>query len=485
MKKNLIINEMKIDDLIFSKFVGNALTHKQMEDVEQQLIADGEFSAAIEASIIDYEVRQNEANSLLGTEENDSSIDNYSEHVVRNEEFNDSEETKATSLTTKNCIIMNIDFTKDEVLKIQELSTEFNNTEDKNLTLSENLVTFYLNQRPGTAKEDAEKIMENLTKGVRTFHEELTEAQKNNGVNYVEKLQEMGKDLSNEQKYEIYINFLSMLTVLDVQNFDEEKVSQIENFQTVKGRFAVSSEVTDEMLDEVIEKIANALKDNTFCLTTTEMVGSLFEKIQEESSLEESLSGCEEDFRIKLINAMMTYIAYQNGEIASLAGQDISPEAIAVGAAAGVEQARIMEDYRLGRISWEQALEILKFIGGVALFCTLYFLFTSAAVGIALLSFATLTNILGGSILAMVISGAVSMCFAFELTELTAETVLSIIEWSGSAFDQVVSFWQETAWPFIKESASAISDWFKTKTEEKTVEIPTESEPQVVVVPQN
>ena len=131
------------------------------------------------------------------------------------------------------------------------------------------------------SKEEAEKIVEGLTKGIRTFHEELTEALKNSGVNYVEKLQELGQDLSNEQRYEIYINFLSMLIVLDVQNFNEEKASQIEDFQTIKGRFAVNGEVTEEMLDDVIEKIASALKDNTFCLTTTETVGALFEKIQE------------------------------------------------------------------------------------------------------------------------------------------------------------------------------------------------------------
>ena len=77
------------------------------------------------------------------------------------------------------------------------------------------------------------------------------------------------------------------------------------------------------------------------------------------------------------------------------------------------------------------------------------------------------------------------MCLAFELAELTAETVLSIIEWGGSAFDQVIRYWQETAWPFVKERASEISDWFKTKTEEKTVEVQTESNPQVVVVPQS
>lgn len=471
--------------MIFSKFVGNALTHKQMEDVEKQLIAEGEFSAAIEASVIDYEVRQNEVNSILGAEEKDLFVENKSENVVRNQDLYDSEETKTTSLTTKNSIIMNINFTKDEVLKIQKLSAEFNNAQNKDLTLNENLVAFYLEQRPGTAKEDAEKVLESLMKGVRTFHEELTEALKNNGVNYVEKLQVLGQDLSNEQKYEIYINFLSMLTVLDVQNFDEEKATQIENFQTVKSRFAVSGEVTEEMLNDVIEKIANALKDNTFCLTTTEMVGSMFEKIQEVSSLEECLSGSTADFRIKLINAMMTYIAYQKGEIASLAGQEIAPEAIAVGVAAGVEQARVIERFRLGKITWENALTILKVIGGITLFCALTFIFVSAATAITLMNFVALTTLMGGSILAMVLAGVASICLAWKLADLAGRASVTIVEWSGSVFDQVVSFWQDTAWPFIKKRVSEISDWFKTKTEEKTFEIQEESEPQVIVIPQS
>lgn len=469
---------MKIDDLIFSKFVGNALTHKQMEDVEQQLIADGEFSAAIGASIIDYEVRQDEANTILGFD----NIENKDNIVVRNPDSIDSIESNNTSLTTNNSIIMNINFTKDEILKIQELSTEFSNTEDKNLTLNENLVSFYLNQRPGTTKEEAEKIVEHLATGIRTFHEQLSEALKNNGIDYVNKLRELGGECTNEQKYEAYVNFLATLIVLDVQNYDTEKTSQIEDFNSIKAHFKVTGEVTDEMLDDIIQKIAAALNDNTFCLTTTETLETLFDKIQESSTLEECLSGSEEDLRVKLINAMMTYIAYQKGEIASLAGQEITPEAIAVGSAVGVEQARTMERFRLGQITWEDALDLLKLIGGVALFCLLTLVFSFAAAALTLAVFATLTSIMGGSILAMILAGAASLCLAFKLADITAETTIAIMEWTSTGFDETVKFWQETAWPFIKQTATELVDWIKGKVDDQTIEVQTEGGEQPIVV---
>lgn len=476
---------MEIDDVMFSKFVGNALTHKQMVEVERELITDREFSAAIEASVIEYKIRKKDADELLGIEDNDFYQEKKSEKIVRIDNLVDSEREKVTIKTTNNKFFMNINLTKEELLKIQELSTEFNNNEDKSLSLNENLITFYLNQRPGTSKEESEKILEGLTKGVRLFHEEMTDALKNEGVDYVGKLHEMGEKLTNEQKYEIYINFLSMLTVLDVQNFDEENAAQIEDFQTIKNKYTVKGEVTDEMLDEVIEKISNALIDNTFCLATTETIGVLFEKINETVSIEDYLSGSEKDYRIKLVNAMVTYIAYQKGEISSLAGQEVEPEIIAVGAAVGVEQARTIESFRLGRISWEQALGILKIIGGIALFCILLLPFISATATFMVVFYATLTNMLGGSIMAILLSGVVSLYLSFQLGESMSNAIMSIIDVCESGFDKVVKCWQDTAWPFIKERANAISGWLKEKKEDNTIDVVPGSELQMDVVTQS
>lgn len=475
---------MKIDDIIFSKFVGNALPQSKMIEVERQLIADGEFSPAVEASIGDYEIHREEADVLLGQEEKEFSQEKKSEEVVRNDESIDSEKLNIVNTTIKTNSSMTINFTKDELLKIQALSAEFSKAEDKNLTLSENLVAFYLDQRPGVSKEEAEKVVADLTKGIQTFHEELTKALREGGVDYVARLHELGEDLTNEQKYELYVNFLATITVLDAQNFDAEKTVQIENFETIKNRFTVTGEVTEEMLAEVEERISTTLKDSTFCLSTSEMMGSLFDKMQDASSLEESLSGSEEDFRVKLTNAMMTYIAYQQGEIKSLAGQDIAPEFIAVGAAAGVEQARTMENYRLGRITWEDALDILKVIGGVLLWCYLTIFFAIVAVAIALSTFSVLTVLFGGSIWAMIMSALVSLYLVFHLSEINGEVMIKTLDWGESVFDNTVKFWQEKAWPFIKERTEAVCQWLREKLGSHTIEQVADEELQAAYVTQ-
>lgn len=73
----------------------------------------------------------------------------------------------------------------------------------------------------------------------------------------------------------------------------------------------------------------------------------------------------------KLVTALAIYIAYQNEDITSLKGQNVSPEAIAIAAAAGIEQAHVIEDTRTGKITVEKAIKVLKIIGGVALWTTL------------------------------------------------------------------------------------------------------------------
>ena len=57
---------MKIDDITFSKFVGNALPQSKMIEVEQQLIVDNEAINAINASIADFELNEDKAGILLG-----------------------------------------------------------------------------------------------------------------------------------------------------------------------------------------------------------------------------------------------------------------------------------------------------------------------------------------------------------------------------------------------------------------------------------
>lgn len=477
---------MKIDDLIFSKFVGNALTKSQMMDVEKQLIADGEISAAVEASIIDYEIRQEEANIILGTDNNDSKVENNDKNVVRNADSYDSVESNNTSLTTKNGIIMNINFKKEEMERIQAIFDSFKSVEDNGKSIRENLIAFYQNQRPGVTTEEAKAVMDGIAKGVQTFNKEASEALKAEEVDYAEKLRELGENHTNEEKYEAYVNFLSAIMVLDVKNFDEEKAAQIEDFEMIKARFSVDTPISDEMLDELIEEIDKCLKENTFCIASAQAMATLLEKIPSGSeAIAETLLGSEEDIRQKYVTAMAMYIAYQNGEIESLKGQEITPEYVALLAAAGIEEARAIEKFRLGRISKEEVVFILKVIGGVLLWSALLLAVILGGTVLSLEVFFTIFDLLGTSAFTAVFASVVAMGVSVLCAIKGFEIVEDIVVWSNTAFDNVVDYWQNVAWPYIKEKGEQIAAWFHEKQEEKVIKPEKENGQSVVIVGQS
>lgn len=478
----------RIDDIIFNKFVCNTLSQSDMVEVEKQLIESKEIPASLHASILNYEMNTEEASEMLGVNEEQSDFINQEKNMVdedRKEESDDSIEVQDEIITFKNSTNMNINLTKEEALKVQELSTVYNEFENSELNIDENLVNFYLAQRPGAFAEDAHEVIAGIRKGVETFNANLTAALKDGDIDYISQLKELGQDLTNEQKFELYINFLSALHVLNVQNFSAEKASQIEDFVTIKQGFAPTGEITDEMLDEVIGKIADALNNNTLCMTSIDKMRDLMEVLPDGSeAVKEELCGSENDMHTKLVNALAIYIAYQNEDITSLKGQNVSPEAIAIAAAAGIEQAHVIEDTRTGKITVEKAIKVLKIIGGVALWTTLMAGVIYVAVNLAMFTMGSFIGLLGTSIFAMIIAGGIAAMVGIGFSNSLFDTVDSIVDGAGTIFDKIVILWRETVWPVIKDRAEAFISWIRSLLSNKTVEQTAEISPITLVTTQ-
>ena len=73
---------------------------------------------------------------------------------------------------------MNINFSKEEVLKVQEIFAAYKEFESVELSMEENLVNFYLNQRPGVHPDEAKDVIKSVINGVKTFNENLNKALK-------------------------------------------------------------------------------------------------------------------------------------------------------------------------------------------------------------------------------------------------------------------------------------------------------------------
>lgn len=442
-----------IDDLTFTRFVNNLLSQDEMVHVEKQLIVDGEASATVYASISNFEANQELAEIVFEQEEEKMEVNAGS--ISKDDSMLVNSETK-----TFNNSIMNVTISKEETLKIREFFTACKESANTDLTFEENLTNFYLNQFPGILPESAKDVVENIKKGVLVFNENLNKALSEEGIDYIAEIKQLGENLTNEQKYELYINYLSAIHVLNVQNFDIEHASQIDDFDSIKKEYEVVAEVSDDMLDDVIMKITDALNNNTLCLTSIEMMKQLQGSLAGGSDkIKDILRGSEADFQNKVEMSLATYIAYRQGEIESLKNHDVMPEVIAIAISSGIEQAQVVENVRTGKTTVDTAIGVLKVLGGVALWTTLTLAIACISIYLVSFAFGAFVSLLGTSILGLIIASVAALACSLGIFNCASEFVDETIDWAGSAFDWIVDGWRETVWPTIKEKTSAFIVW--------------------------
>ncbi len=473
----MIMNTVSDDK--FVDFVDNNLPKEEMILVENELIEADEAMSAVHASIASAITNKKEISEILGTD--DIFIKNLEESprfVIQGDSI-----MVNSGSNYLNKSIMNITISKEEALKIQELFTVYKDVEDNQLTIDENLSQFYLSQCPGIYPEEAAEIVKHLHKGVLEFDTNLKKALAEGDINPTETFKAAREsDCTDKQLYELYLNFLAALHVMNVQNFDEEQTSLIEDFDSIKNKLSVNGEVTSEMLDELESKISDALKDNTLCLAAADTMNNLKDAVYSgEESIKEMLDKNLSDFQTKFVMSMMTYIAYRNGEISSLKDSEVTPEAIAVAVSYGIEEAQVIEDVRTGKTTVDKAVKILKIIGGVALCTVLVLTIYYIAVHFSAFAFAAFVSILGTSALALIVAGGAALACGFGIIKEAGDVAESIVDWSGSAFDWIVSGWRETAWPAIKNKAQEFISWIGELFTNKTIVQATESTPIVSV----
>lgn len=469
---------MEVDDITFSRFVDNALPSSEMKEVEKKLVENGEMNATILASVMNYELHPDLAAAYLGVETKKNSSSE-----ARTDPGIDSEEVNNGSLIL-NATTMNSKLSKEEILRIQELMKNFNDVCDAQNTLEGNLIKFYLERRPGSFPEDAAAVVNGLKSGIEAFNSNLQKALEEDGFDYAAELQRLSADLPLQEKYELYINFLAALQTLSVSNLSAEQLAQLEDFQTIHGRLSVEEEVSESMLADVEEQIARLLKNNTLCLGSVEALKGLMDELPNGAeAIKQVVTNSEQDMREKLITSMAVYIAYQTGELAMMQGQELSPEAIALSTAAGVEEMRVMNELHAGRTTVDKAIKILKIIGGIALFALLAYVAFNCIMAIGTLSMALFMIAFGSTILATIGAIAASLFVVWALADGACRAGEKIMQWSSRAFDWVVKTWRETAWPALKEALLHLRDWFMSLFQGKTVAVqeqPVTNEPQVV-----
>lgn len=458
------MSEQKIYNSVFADFVTNSLPTEKMRDVCKSLKDSGEYNSAVESSIVNYKVNYKLAEEMIGAdteiEQNQKIIASHDRNTHRG--YSNVADIKSSII--KNSIDMKEIFSKKDLEEVGLLVNSFNETQDPKRNFEDNLVDFYVQQFPGTFPEDAHEIVNGIKSGVMSFNDTLNEALSQNGIDYVDKLKMLGEGKTNEEKYEIYINFLSTLNVLETANLNLENAEVKQTFEEIKSQiYTVKESVTEEELNEIIEKVSEALNNTTLTLSSADMINQLIEHLPEgESAISTFIRGSEDDVKLKMLTSLATFIAHQKGELESTAELELSAEQIAINVCAGIEETRVVEGVKKGIFTVENAIKVLKIIGGVALYILLAIAFGKIAAFIGTFIGMSLVALFGTStfvVTAALIVAAICT-LSFVITSVR-DYIPEITNWVENKFDNGVKAWREKAWPYIQEKANEFADWIK------------------------
>lgn len=478
------MSEQKIYNSLFADFVTSSLPTEEMRVVCKSLRDSGEYNSAMESSIINYKVCTELADEMLGIDTEVHQTKKNDEVDVRNVNRDDSNVVDKQKTTNKKENIMNNKFSQEDLTKINSLVESFNSANNPELSLEENMVNFYLNQFPGTFPEDALDVVNRIKSGVETFNTTLNEALSDDGIDYVEKIKKLAEGKTNEEKYELYINFLAAITTIDANNYESLGGEEIESFEEIKGKWLKpEGEVSDEMLNEVIAKVAEKMNNSTLFLSSADSVATIVENLPNGTdALTETVTGNEADVKNKLVTSLVTYIGIKNGTISFGIAEATTPETVATMVCATAEEMRVMGNLKKGIITVENAIKLLKIIGGVAMYCALAYLAVWASLNatIALMSFALFLGAAPG------LSGTIAgiLCLTFGVCSLVSllTDIPEVVSWAGKAFDLFITKCSSELIPNIKKQVVNFIEWIREKIATNKVEATTDVTPSNVVV---
>lgn len=459
-----------IDNLTFSQFTRNELSSEIMAKVEKALIASKEINATFHTLIQEYHEREDVAD-LIGDDEEENNI--WSE---REKKFQVECEKipfyVSTVLNNKTNINMkNFNLTSDEQAKVVERYNSLTAANNPNLSLSENLINFYLSFHPNATKEEASVLVSKLMDGCETLTHKYNEALKN-GFNAEKELADICANMTVEQRFIFLVNASAMVETLNLSFF----ASQTDVKETVKKAIedymAATPNPTETDCDAMEKLLAEAITNNTLVLAGSEKAYELLNVASKDATqVVDFTAGQYDDARLKAEMALATWIEYENETLVSIEKGAI-PEAIGVGAATAVEEAKVMNDVANGSKTVDIAIKCLKILGGIALTCVLGYaaIMASGYVG-GMLAIGLLT-LFGTSTIACIATIALVFPLLWGMAQVGINGISCIIEKAGEVFDVVVEKLRESVFPKIAEVANKFIIWIKTKLGGSTTSTP-------------
>lgn len=360
-----------------------------------------------------------------------------------------------------------VQLTVEDGNTIKQIIEAFDASNDSSLTLEENLKAFYLSQCPGEFPEDAENVIAGIKEGIMSFDSAFAQMVSSDDFDVEKITEQMLEGKSLEEKYNILLNFLTALHVLQAENIKAEDGTYNESYDQIKEKLYVAGvPVTEEMVAELIVKIRDVMENGTCTLTSAEAVDELLKSMGKgEEDAKIFVADQEELFKQEMLLSTAIMIGVRNDAISSMTGQKVSPQIIGSGVSAGLEQQKLMADIQSGNTKLDTALTILKYIGGAALLCAGLYFGIIALVGVTSLFATWALSVFGMSTFACIATWLVGLLFVtWPLSKFYNDALSFVLDKAGHFYDWVVSKFRSKS---VDETS--FTDWLKFKIESREV----------------
>lgn len=442
----------KIDDNTFVRFILNDMTQEELRKTESELLKAGEGATILACS-----------SALWGITPH--AFDIVGDVKVKNSSHEDRIKISPDSIKAKefNNNTTMVQLTVEDGNTIKQIIEAFDASNDSSLTLEENLKAFYLSQCPGEFPEDAENVIAGIKEGIMSFDSAFAQMVSSNDFEVEKITEQMLEGKSLEEKFNILLNFLTALHVLQAENIKVEDGTYNESYDQIKEKLYVADvPVTEEMVAELIVKIRDAMENGTCTLTSAEAVDGLLKSMNKgEEDTKIFVADQEELFKQKMLLSTAIMIGVRNGTISSMAGQDVSPQIIGSGVSAGLEQQKLMADLHSGNTKLDTALTVFKYIGGAALLCAGLYFGIIALVGVTSVFATWALSVFGMSTFACIATWLVGLLFVtWPLSKFYNDALSFVLDKAGQFSDWVVSKFRSKS---VDETS--FTDWLKFKIE--------------------
>ena len=311
-----------------------------------------------------------------------------------------------------------------KAIKAHEVDIKSMKSDEMSLAETIDAAQKMLIQKFGFYPIESKAIVENLLKGIENFDTQYKANMENEKVVAADKLAEMTKDMSDEERINYCANLLTALQLLKQEDVSEDMITQKQKENAEKTVEVLTAEI-EVLLNEGIslETLAGAVQNGV----AKEALAKIAETIE-----------MNKDY-YRLLTALWLYIDQREGNIKlDETGKEIPTELLGVLAGAGIEVLIATNELNEGKIDLKRWQVILKFILGAALVAGAIVLVAYSAAILAAGVLLFFTSIFGISTWVFIVTFIIGAYLCALLGEVAGEYLMKLFDYLSDIYDKYI-----------------------------------------------